>query len=504
MLTEFGLKNFKAFGNTVQRAPLSKINLIYGPNSGGKSSFIQALLLLKQSMSSNTLIPRGREVDLGSFYSMIHEHDITKPLDFVISFIDEEDVETRVTLSYSAPDEYNITSQYAYILVRFSCEIKAQNDTTPILIVDMKRQTDSLLWAITEFAVAGEDLNVSNYGVFAFKPDIDELLPILGFPAATRASRIVRNRELDRLRGQEPSERISHLKLVASYEELVERQKGVELSERDALSETQDIQFQENEIHNQIDKLRTLINDHQIDVLTLLPTNFEIDKILTSIAHIGPHRVGPERSYIISTGNAKSVGIAGEFVPYILINKDGIIPKVNGVLEALDIGYTIDIRNTGQSHFIGDESVVVLSDKTSCVETTIADVGFGINQILPVIVQALITPEDGIICVEQPEIHLHPRLQASLADMIIAATVGDNQKQWIVETHSEMIMRRMQRRIREGELDPKDVSVIYVDPDISGDSGSTIRTLELDERGKFVDEWPHGFFDEAMVDLLGY
>jgi predicted ATPase len=125
---------------------------------------------------------------------------------------------------------------------------------------------------------------------------------------------------------------------------------------------------------------------------------------------------------------------------------------------------------------------------------TSSDVGFGFTQIMPVIVQGVVSRAD-VICVEQPEIHLHPRLQAELTDFLID-TAKNNRNQWIIETHSELLVRRLQRRIREGSLDLDQVSVLYVDP-ISSQS-SRIMELRLDEAGEFIDEWPEGFFDEGF------
>ena len=82
---------------------------------------------------------------------------------------------------------------------------------------------------------------------------------------------------------------------------------------------------------------------------------------------------------------------------------------------------------------------------------------------------------------------------------MIETSEGKGGKQWIVETHSELLIRRIQRRISEGTLKPNDVSVLYVDP---GDDGSKIEVLELDEDGNFTDEWPHGFFDEGFNELI--
>ena len=91
MLTELRLRNFKAFGEEEQKIPLSRITLIYGPNSGGKSSLIQALLLLKQSVGGarergkRSLTPIG-DVELGSYSSLIHKHDTSRELGIGVTY----------------------------------------------------------------------------------------------------------------------------------------------------------------------------------------------------------------------------------------------------------------------------------------------------------------------------------------------------------------------------------------------------------------------------------
>ena len=93
MLLEVGIKNFKAFGDVEQKAPMSKITLIYGPNSGGKSSIIQAILMLKQSAleagNASTiwgLVTRGEYIDLGSYPALLHRHNLDKQLGLRLKF----------------------------------------------------------------------------------------------------------------------------------------------------------------------------------------------------------------------------------------------------------------------------------------------------------------------------------------------------------------------------------------------------------------------------------
>jgi predicted ATPase len=102
--------------------------------------------------------------------------------------------------------------------------------------------------------------------------------------------------------------------------------------------------------------------------------------------------------------------------------------------------------------------------------------------------------------IEQPELHLHPRIQGDLADLFIeTALKGPQQNTYILETHSEHIIRRLMRRVREGVISESDVSILYVD---RSDDGSIISHLRLDSEGDFLDEWPNGFFEEGFNDTL--
>jgi predicted ATPase len=123
-------------------------------------------------------------------------------------------------------------------------------------------------------------------------------------------------------------------------------------------------------------------------------------------------------------------------------------------------------------------------------------VGVGVSQVLPIVAQLALGSNDTVL-LEQPELHLHPKAQADLGDLLVES-VGLG-KQVIAETHSEHLLLRVLRRIRQGTLAPGDVSVLYVD---AGDSGSSVQELRLDSRGEFLDEWPNGFFEERIDELF--
>jgi hypothetical protein len=137
---------------------------------------------------------------------------------------------------------------------------------------------------------------------------------------------------------------------------------------------------------------------------------------------------------------------------------------------------------------------LVLVDQRTRTVVTHRDVGIGISQVLPVLVMAY-GSQGKLLAMEQPEIHLHPALQAELADVFIEAALGPRQNSFILETHSEHLILRLMRRIREGKIKSDDIGVVFVEPLARG---SRFLELRIDEEGDFIDEWPGGFFEESF------
>ena len=130
-------------------------------------------------------------------------------------------------------------------------------------------------------------------------------------------------------------------------------------------------------------------------------------------------------------------------------------------------------------------------------EVLITDVGFGVSQILPVLVLCYYVPKGSIIVLEQPEIHLHPFVQSALADVLIDV-VKNREVQVIVESHSEHLVRRLQRRIAENVIQPDDIALYFCQIE---DGASQIEQLNVDLFGN-VSNWPKDFFGDEMGDLL--
>ena len=136
-----------------------------------------------------------------------------------------------------------------------------------------------------------------------------------------------------------------------------------------------------------------------------------------------------------------------------------------------------------------------------------SDVGVGISQVLPIVVGAVL-PGGSVVAVEQPELHIHPAMQVALGDLFIDG-VAKRGMSFLIETHSEHLILRLLRRVRETnegtlppglpEVRPEDIGVLYVDKDAGG---MRISSLPIDGSGEFTERWPRGFFVERGEELF--
>ena len=493
---------------------MSKITLIYGPNSGGKSSIIQAILMLKQSTqqagSAATmwgLVTRGEYVDLGSHLALLHNHDEDKQLAVDLSYGDGVSC-LRAQMTFEGvtdvDEKGNEYLEDSAILTDVTYQIVARKK----VLAEARLESAGGSWWTAHVSAGGVS---AVQGILDFGID-NNLLPELKLleletlierhqeDLTERQRGLVRERA--RLRKAEREDQIRRV-------EELQRMTKQELSrlpplDRDLAKARARMRALTREpAPNLLRALESNLSLAQMMKLKRIPDSFE--ETLTGVRYLGPLRGYPERLYRVPGVESYFSGLRGEFAHHRLYYQPGLVHHVNEWFDRFQIPYELDVRRVGDIAVSGENVALVLVDRRSKIPVTLPDVGFGINQILPVIVEGVdfFTGREGrTLCVEQPEIHLHPRLQANLADLMIANIEGDGEKQWIVETHSELLILRIQRRVREGKLDPSAVSVLYVDPDATGRRGSRITPLRLDESGDFIDAWPDGFFEEGFGELI--
>ncbi|MDF3113104.1 hypothetical protein CFB52_000030 [Burkholderia sp. AU18528] len=158
-----------------------------------------------------------------------------------------------------------------------------------------------------------------------------------------------------------------------------------------------------------------------------------------------------------------------------------------GICEGVEIsgepGFDYEIKFAPLRHFDekGGEQVLDLP----------TNVGVGVTQLLPIIGLLIIAQKDSTCLFEQPELHLHPSAQTKLAELFVAAVKSN--RQLIIETHSEHLINGIRIAVANQLIDPKQIEMMFVSP---GQSGSSIRKVEMDKRG-LIEDWPNGFFDES-------
>lgn len=232
------------------------------------------------------------------------------------------------------------------------------------------------------------------------------------------------------------------------------------------------------------------------------------EELFSNVYYLGPLREYPKRQYTWAGAQPADMGRRGEkVIDAILASRERNQPISRGKrLKRLTVEEYVAywLRELGMIHDFSVEPItegsnlyrVWVRKSPNSAKVLITDVGFGVSQILPVITLCYYVPEGSTILMEQPEIHLHPTVQAGLADVFIDA-IKTRKVQIVLESHSEHLLRRLQRRIAEEQL-PYENAVLYFCEMVDG--RSRLNHLDIDLMGR-ITNWPDGFFGDEFGEM---
>lgn len=446
MIKRLKVKNFKGW-KTLEINTKSLCGL-FGTNSSGKTSIIQSLLMMKQTAESTDraqilhLGDNGTFVDLGTYSDLIHNHDTGNPLSIGLTWeLDKSLIITDLTSETEKNKEL-----FKDNIIEFSSEIK-ESSSKRIYVEKFSYTFDGYVFSMERTA----------------KKDRYEYKLV---------SKAIEN----------PSKDFKFIRTLGRKWGLPHPAKFYGFPDQ--------------------------VNAYFQNTSFLSSLQLEFEKQLAKIFYLGPLREDPQRQYTWGgTTSPQDMGRRGEQV-------------IDAMLSSKVRGDKIS-RGTGKPRFTVEEYVaywlkelklinsfrvaevasgsglyrVFVKKTQSSSEVLIPDVGFGVSQILPVITLCYYAPEGSTLLIEQPEIHLHPKVQAGLADVFIDAIKLRN-LQIIVESHSEYFIKRLQRRIAEGVFSNGRASLFFCNYD---HDSSVIDELAIDEFGS-ISNWPNDFFGDEFME----
>jgi AAA15 family ATPase/GTPase len=427
MLTQFRFENFKSWRDTGE-IRMASLTGFFGTNSSGKTSILQFLLMLKQTVESSDrsrILELGEDnpnsyVNLGSQSDIIHNHQIPGQIIFSLTW------------------KLHRSSENFHFSNSIDCNL--------------------------------DKISISKFNYQAFSSQSNKYLYGLGLKQTSRQD--------------------------SSYTLLVDKTPfhGSEIYNISGLSAPHKVHEFPTDATRQ-----AIAAGHDIGVI---PSHFireYEDFFEENLYYLGPLREYPRRLY--QKGSAIDLGQRGEYTIRALLSKDSdrqdLVVKIARCLKQLKLIDDFRLHAIAENR---NEYEVRVRRTAKSPEVLITDVGFGVSQILPVLVLCYYVPEGSTIIFEQPEIHLHPSVQAGLADVFIDVIKTRN-VQIILESHSEHLLRRLQRRIAEEHKDmtAEDAALYFCSIDDTGTSKLT--ELELDTYGS-INNWPQGFFGDEMGDLV--
>lgn len=443
---EIRWQTFKGFKDT-EWLTIKPITIIIGPNNSGKSGLIAPLLLMNQTVTSTDpltpLVLSGKTYDGGNIRELLHNYDLkNKQITFGFKY-------------HVHKPPKNIKKVGSYMPGAFDVTIEINNSTD------------------RELSVVSQTI----YDIYS-RPYLSIIRNTEGLYKAelfTDSKSKLNPSEVQAIANCKP------VNFLFAPNSLISRLHNPK-------------QADGNEKNNETYK-RKPFSTAFIEILDILSANISLVRdIVGDISYVGPIRDNPHRHYELKRVNYASVGSSGENVAELLNKHLPTIQKdLNKWIKKFEFGDSLFFKklsnNLRQIRFKNN------SQKTY---TNIANAGFGASQLIPLIVQALVSGRNCLTICEQPEIHLNPRLQATLAELFVL--MADKDQRVIIETHSEHMLLRLRRLVAEGKIKKEKIAIYFVE---KTNNITNIRLINMDDNGAISSsEWPRGFFGDTLKESL--
>jgi hypothetical protein len=523
-ITALTIENFKGISEPV-RVEFKPITLLFGPNSAGKSTIVQALHYIREILERNNVDPdkcigADESIDLGGFTNLVHNHDLNRSIRFKIEIAadDIEFPEYRTVLN-EGPHHRTDIVYYGWGVsaktIWVEIEVKWSEILNKPIVLSYGTGFNGHPYSLICCDEDGKRVRLVSLNYR--HPDLENYFLSMCNEILSREHSLNDKSCEYFLGGMEtPIPKWgTPLNFPWAYYTYEDEQTGVE-----------------------VDRISEKIADFEgayLSTLIVGPGEILLN-LLKSGRYIGPIRKIPPRGYAPVRYEDESRWASGLAAWDLLYKADpSLVAETSDWLsrpDRLNSGYSLRMyrykkldldgdfyklllakgvkgksRIDSQIKQLPEERQLLLIDDRRGLEILPQDVGIGISQILPVVVGSL-DKGTGILMVEQPELHIHPGLQVSLGDLFISQ-IQDEEKMFIIETHSEHLLLRLLRRIRETNddelpegvdaLTSEQLSINYIDC-VNG--SLRVKRLDVSHEGDSLGSWPNGFFEERAGELF--
>lgn len=448
------IDNFRGFEDTY--IPLKEVNFFVGENSTGKTSILSIINLLYDYSFWLRMNFNNSEVHLGSFYEIVDKDN--KKKFFKIGFFNHVTDQKTKKIKYDA------------VLLKFfnndgipsmlECSYSSNNQS---VISKIDKNNKSILYKLidnTNFISSSTPLDIfkqwnQNIDLEIGKTGFEKIIKKSKFPSSVSVIRSIIENELTK----------------PKYEETGSNDKEETLK-----------------VDSSADNFMASVGSNPIG----------------NLVWIAPIRAKPERTY---DDFSLRFSPEGNHAPYILkkiIGSGKMSKSKKKITDAIEsfgsksgLFNSIKIKNFG-----GDDSSPFEID--ICINSStfkIPNVGYGVSQVLPIIVEILYRNKNTIFAIQQPEIHLHPKAQAALGDFIYNANLYEN-KNFFIETHSEYLINRFRLNVHRNKKKKISSQVLFFE---RTENGNKVHIIEIEDDGKYSENQPASFKDffiQEEIDLL--